>query len=1504
MVGFKTFILIIQLLLLTACIPQMKQSACEANEAFNATLRSCVPVVPGPSAFLKIEPIIPTVPITAYKNSSSSINFQVEVYNPYGQTWNIEWMHTFAGNSTTITPTTVSSISSWNPIPAINFSTQVGAHAITIYLKTGTTVVDTHSFYFTISDLPKPTVISSTVLPSSYAVNTNPTTASLNFSFDVNNNTAAGLASYVVEWQVFKNGVLNTTLSPASTTAFSNTNLTGTNSFAFSLNPSAAAAGVGNYLVRASIINNAGPEVVAIQQWNLSITHPALSEVVSRNIYSGSASPAYPPHTTTIRAFNNTPHTVMTSPNFRPVGSTSQAEFCVQVADGAGTYPAIAAGVKVDYYLDFNTLIYSATTSSGSPEVCLSQAANTAARALLSFTNINPNSTEPHYVSARVFDLATNIEYTAADVDGGAGSLGSYPFQWTVSVSPQNAAPTPSFNMAGNTGTNFSCSVAASSLTTANCTAKQDENMSLGILITDEAWGSPYQTVNYTVQIYRNNNPLTDPGTFCTGPITLSPTGTASFPSSCVLKIPSYDSSTGPIDPSTNSYKIQASFCDVGSPFSSSVACNTTLLYNITTLIESNDVPAPAIVAQGTNQTTNSYLSVNNSTASSLNPASSGSYIVEGNNLYFNIKVNDPQRDVHKLRVYNCGTDNTCSSPVQVGAETTSIASGTSPLQTSVIVPISEEFLTPATTGTTAVLNYFKIEVTDFPSLPSTSVLSSSTNTSASPVHFSAYIMNYNPAPQFAGTPSPAVGSTSNVMVGHPITIYPGSVTDASSVASEATIKYRWYAKNIHTGALGTTYTTIPRVNDSEANLIWTPANYTDLSNIELRVCVSDSTAANPFPSSASDAFSTLPSPTNPANGKNCHGNWTINVRNNTFAMQNLGSTTSMTSPVAIWRDTTNSGNDKNVIYSAYVKSGKIHVDKTVVDTSLSPGKLWGDSETTGFRTVSFDAEQDGTQDSTTIKDISLVGTNTHLYIAYQSAKTSTPGQPRIRIRRIDKRYGIDATTSIDYGSLPDTNPSTGDFPHKGKFGFAYDSVTTNPHLPSFSSTVSTSTVSIGQSSLGQPVTVTFLNSLSSGDYITFINSSLLTAMGLTAPTISMTANDAPSSSQLCSGTTSGCTTVGNATRVYDHFKTNLKDRKRQGMTVGMSGSTAYLYGITSGAEYLDSHAVVSSFIPSKLGKISIDTTNNKWYLPFIDSSSAGYIGRVRVLYGDAGPSDVLTSTMGSVSTYVFPEPAEMADIESEYDNLNGRMVIVGRRLSDGKAELYSCAPLGSCTISSGPLFGSSAIVQDTLRLALPNGTNSSNNNNYYIAAKVVGTTNKWAISRITNLGVEDFHALMEDIDSTTSQTDSIFDDSLIRDISIQAFPSTYSSYNEARLMVISGASPKIYVARFTKDDELTCGTCNAVETEGVDLVAPTTHRLATSKIMNLSSYSMAIGSAGFGTNENIRELMFGIMPVQVPAAGVTPSYVRPYFGTFNVREESIQATAVGDGYRTPFVGD
>jgi len=64
MVGFKSIWPLLTLLLFAACVPQVKQTECESNEAFNATLRTCVPVVPSTDSFININSFLPTSSLT------------------------------------------------------------------------------------------------------------------------------------------------------------------------------------------------------------------------------------------------------------------------------------------------------------------------------------------------------------------------------------------------------------------------------------------------------------------------------------------------------------------------------------------------------------------------------------------------------------------------------------------------------------------------------------------------------------------------------------------------------------------------------------------------------------------------------------------------------------------------------------------------------------------------------------------------------------------------------------------------------------------------------------------------------------------------------------------------------------------------------------------------------------------------------------------------------------------------------------------------------------------------------------------------------------------------------------------------------------------------------------------------------------------------------------------------------------------------------------------------
>ena len=90
MVGFKMLWPLLSLLLFAACVPQTKQTTCKTNEAFSPALRTCVPIVNGPSSFIHIESYLPISTLTKYKNDPNPVSLSVQIVNPYAQTYTVE----------------------------------------------------------------------------------------------------------------------------------------------------------------------------------------------------------------------------------------------------------------------------------------------------------------------------------------------------------------------------------------------------------------------------------------------------------------------------------------------------------------------------------------------------------------------------------------------------------------------------------------------------------------------------------------------------------------------------------------------------------------------------------------------------------------------------------------------------------------------------------------------------------------------------------------------------------------------------------------------------------------------------------------------------------------------------------------------------------------------------------------------------------------------------------------------------------------------------------------------------------------------------------------------------------------------------------------------------------------------------------------------------------------------------------------------------------------------
>lgn len=1474
MAGLKTFWILFALFIFSSCVPQTKQTDCGANEAFNSTLRTCVPIIGGPSSFITIDNFSPSYTVARYKNDTSQLLFSITVANPYNQAYTTEWQRLFNGAPTpecgnALTCTLL-------PSYLGNVLGEIGIHILTAkILDANGSVVDTHNFEIKIDALPKPTIMTSTLTPGSYSFDVYPTDSPVQFSFKIKNNGATiNLAdNYRTTWTVQKNGstiYTETDLFGDITSSGEHFTYLGTAVSPY-FDPDTAPRGVGNYVIKALVQNDYPGEVVGEYQWSFRVKHPDVKKISNRDIYAASTNPG--PGTIST-AYNGIPYSAATAYNFIPQGGfTNQGNYCVTVTDGDGTYAGDSLFVRVDYYLNGSTLIYSNMTTASDHQVCLSDASVGTLSSVL-FANTSSTAPQSHTLVARVTDVATSQEYTASDM---IGSLGGYPITWNFLVMPANAAPTVAFTANSNLS-NITCS--SSSATARNCSVAQDAIFRLGINATDDFYSTSSTSdavqskFTYTMTLLRNGMPIStcskttgdvsdsgSPGSDFVGPDYL-----------CNFTVPSYDAN-GPVNPQINTYAVSIVFCDVDSPIpGSSGMCGTTMTYNLS-VSESNT--APAIVAQlntGGVLNTNSTITNSTSPTTVLDPGDALDFISEGQTIQFNLRVQDAERDNHQIQIFKCNDfTSTCATSSLMTSGFALKTNNILETATTLSYIIPENFLTASTVSD--VLSYFKITVTDCPSLltnPASALIcqiSTTSGVTATPRlsdtdTFSVRVRNYNPAPQFGGTPNPLTTASLTTMVGYPLTIDPGTVTDASTVSSENNISFQWY---IDSNGGDNSYAAI--TGATSRILRWTPSNGISAgTTINLALCVSDGTAMNPQPTTVHTTSY------NPTTGSNCLRKWDVTVRPNVVATDYNGGAGSIESDVAVWQDTTNSGLDKKVIYSAYADaSGVVFIEKTVFDSN---GVIYND-DSTGFRTVSFTAihPDEGTVVASSVKDISLAGTDEFLYIAYQAAESSTPSSPRIRVRRIDKRYG-----GI-YGSKSLTQ-----YPHAGKFGFRYDDQSNASFLlPTTDSTG----IRILQSNLGESIIVEFLAILNSGEH-------------LTTNSVPMYASDTPASNELCSA--GACTQIGNSER-YRTFINDSSDRDLQGLSAYTDLATpqVFLYGSLSGAEYLDLNSTVSNYITGKLGKIMI--LGGSWYLPFVDLTTGATINHIRVLSAGASATDTLNSSLTVDDSIVYSAIGAVNNFTNDFIS-SSQEIVVGAVSTSNVASIAKYNTAGVLQYSSSPsLFSGGPIDPDSLRFSAP----VSGNNNYFVAARVLKTvpsTYEWMIGRCDSSLVcssANFNYVSNGAFNTS--TSDILEDSALKDLSIESYPSS----SEARLMVTSedtNGDTNLYTVRMRTDGLVSCGHCNPVNllTNSSAQVLSSTKHVATAKI----DTNMAIGTAGssaLSPNENQKDVLFTFFPLKSGAGNFLP-----HIGIINAEVEVISSTSTDTtgtlGHRPAFFSD
>lgn len=1400
MVGLKTFwILISTLFLLAACVPQTKQTECGANEAFNASLRTCVPVVGGPSSFINISSFVPQFTQSRQKDDSTTLTFTIAVSNPYSQSYSVEWERVFNAAPVTMCSNALSCSFSASLLGTV--LGEVGTHILTAKVKDGNgAVVDSHAFEIKVNDFPKPVINTSTLVPSSYAFNALPSDARIPFSFTIRNNNATLTASdnYRTIWTIVKNGAVLYTESD-SFTSFS---LTGTNSTYLGVSPTSAfnpaTLGVGSYIVRAVVQNDIPGEIVAEQQWNVIIQEPDLANVTTI---------AQPAPGVTITAHNGVAHNDFPALSWIYSGTT-QPNFCVTVDDRDGTYAGDGQSIQVRWYLDgLGGEICTKETldTPGTQTICLVDANNCDPdganipfdTSLLVFANSNAVSPQTHKVTARLFDERTSAEFQRSDV---VPSNGSYPIEWLVNNKPINTPPVMGFGTINPTG----CT-SAGAYTRSNCQVNQGTNFTVSFTASDDFYSPVSGTGNpeefqWDLKIKHNGADIISPdvtkNTTCSkafGTDVTVPAASGPYASrwTCTLAVPHYISG-GPLDPLSGTYQVIATMQDQGSPVGGAGLISPSLTWNLVVTETNSGIsisPQTALLAD-------SHIAKG---ATVLDPGNIASFATELETVTFRLNITDPEVDNFKYQISLC----TVNTPTPCTASTVITSPAlidymraiqVDPDQNPVLVSgllyqLPEDLLLQVSpqldvNTTTSSLVYFKMEAVDAPSVPLTAAV---TDTEI----FQIYVRNHNPAPSInTATASPALASTTVVYSGVPFSIDPGSASDASGVASESNILYQWYADN------GGGWTAI--TGATSRILKYTPGN--TVTSISLKVCVGDRPAANPVSSAGT-----------------CFGNWTVTPKRylETLSANGMIVGDETEDELAVWFDDTNTTPNTQVIYSAYVKNNAtkdIYVEKTIKNAA---GNIVLSTQTVVFSALNG-------SDASDVQNLSIAGDANSIYIAYLASSNPAPTTMVPRIRRIEKSEALTGTkTALD---------------HPDRFGFNYTQYV-------ISETAANCTFANGDG-IGGPANITCnlgTGIIAAGESIT-VNGVAFTGVQICGSPACATGTDSATNlANLINASTlpalQGITATANAEIVELHgqYASDFIDFPLVSLENGLgkivvtanrwhlpfinsslAGAQQNNITVLSGATDIGSPVHLSDTANLGLSTNDVLTEMGKTVLFDAKLNVAGELVFARVSgdVSDAGAISIFRYTLSSPDWAIFDTTGGLATDRNEMS-----------------------------------IFGLNAF--EYVKLA----TNAAGNPHYYVIAKENTLSGgDYYIGRF-NPDLDSAAAALEYLISakitTTDSTDDVISNTLMINPEIVSVP----GFAEARIFfhsVGTGVIPYPRMARWKSDDSVTCGTCFSLS--GTLPYKPTA-KIGISQLAN----NVALGASGSVPNEHVRDLVFAL---------------------------------------------
>jgi hypothetical protein len=1029
MTGFNKFylnFLLLGTLVISGCIPLAKKTECKSNEAFNSSTRSCTPVTPGQDEFITLANPVPATPSTVTASSGLPVSLSVNIKNPYARPYRMRWIRNHNGTQYTLfsadaaSPNMADHPYSISVTPSTDLLGAAGTHVVSAQiLDNNLNVITSHDFNLTLSNNPTPYGNGfNPILTLPITMSPDPAT-SRTFSMTVYQN-GANLFSPQVVWSLDK---LTGTPLPARSQTDSLTFGTPTSGDTVSfdidsnnpMNNGVAPTApfndiVGTYRLSASIVD--GVTTYTTYSWDVTIAHPTLGVISDATLPTPGVSG------NTINAYNSVPYLNTTLPNFSYASGATRAQMCVQVSDADGRY---GSGVTVRYYLGSNAApIYSGTTTGVDDTVCLEDAPN-ATKSTILFSDPDADLTWSTSIKARVFDAATGEEYTSYP-------SGSYPMVWSIKVNPQNSKPALAFeDITGSvacTTTNAAGTLRSGcAVTQSNATV--NNSFVVAFRVTDDFYALPANDdkISYSALLTRGGSTIDS--TSCvkaftdTGTYNDSGTDIDDFIGpvyECRFQMPSFDAN-GSLNPSADLYAVALSVTDDGSPFTATRK-TATLNWNFT-VTELNTAPSATTV-----------ISQNSAPFTTITTAT------EGDTISFNTVLTDPERDPYRMELRKCGA----------GSDATTCVSPSSPLATSsltyysdsdygvptpnrrLVFAIPDGFVADLATPTTV---FFQVRVIDQAST-ATAVNAGGVVTVNNTLNLIVQldINNLNPAPVFANPAAIDINlnpleTDYTVISGFPLTLDPGTVTDASNPGNptEGNIVYQW----LISADSGTTWNNI--VGATTRVLKWTPGPDVSAGDYQIIGCATDGSPLRPNALSPASA------------GSNCNDPAIVRIEPNiALSFPPIGGKT-LLGPPAVWIDTNPLGT-----IATHPNSKVVYTATSVLDpgADTTPGTA-DDIVTIEINKFFYNANNEGqlehlasteflaveTISNTEVFDLSMTGDNNSLYIGYRAYIGIAPATYRPQIRRINKEF--------NETGFPGAKTA---YTHPGPLGFSYTGYT------------------------------------------------------------------------------------------------------------------------------------------------------------------------------------------------------------------------------------------------------------------------------------------------------------------------------------------------------------------------------------------------------------------------------------------------------------------------------